>query len=195
MDVYRSHAESNSQEPDNPRTERKKKRSQDMSGTARFCARGVGIFFLALVFFFPSSLRRKVACLKMFHLAFRPVVDSISCSVSPFPLHVTFFFFGCSHYGKVHRRNLAASCFAMKSKCALQQRQCDASQSRGWSWKGQRRRPTLRWVNVVFLTTPTRSVDPFPLKKKRWGRGCDSGGAPSGVPPFPPSKNTKKKKK
>ena len=51
-------------------------------------------------------------------------------------------------------------------------------------------------VNVVFLTTPTRSVDPFPLKKKkRWGRGCDSGGASSGVPPFPPSKNKKKEKK
>ena len=35
----------------------------------------------------------------------------------------------CLHFGNVHRRNLAASCFAIKLKCALQQRPCDASQS------------------------------------------------------------------
>ena len=44
-------------------------------------------------------------------------------------ISVSFSLDQCSQCGNVHRRNLAASCFAIKSKSALQQRQCDASQS------------------------------------------------------------------
>ena len=136
----------NSQGPDNPRTGRKKialrtwaeqlhpeqsKKSFSRHGrnSSILNNQKKGVVSLLLL---PRESHLDVACLKTFHLAFRPVVDCISCSVSPFPLHVTSFSLEqCSHYGNVHRRNLAASCFAMKSKCALQQRQCDASQSRG----------------------------------------------------------------
>ena len=77
----------------------------------------------------------------------------------------------CSH-GNVHRRNLAASCFAMKSKCVLQQRQCDASQ-----------------ISRMIL-------DPAP-PTLRWGRFWRAVilGGPSGIPFPPPKKKEQKRKK
>ena len=117
----------------------------------------------------------------MFHLAFRPVVDCISCSVLPFPLHVISFSLKSKSGG-----------FLLCDEVEV----CSLSKDSVMphNLKDDQDDRLCHGVNVVFLTTPTRSVDPFPLKKKRWERGCDSGGAPSGVLPFPSSKNQTKEK-
>ena len=98
MDVYRSHAELNSHDRTTPEPQEKNEKKDVLRTWAEQLDPvlvELAFSFLAFVgFLLLHESHLDAACQKMFHLAFRPVVDSISCSVSPFPLHVTFFFFG-----------------------------------------------------------------------------------------------------